>query len=400
MKKEINPSTSLRINSEHGRTIKNLSKVVNRLSEAIKNKERIVLYGDADPDGVCSVIILQESLEAFNLKPVQIYFPDREEEGYGINKKALKILSRHTPALFIALDCGIGNAEEVDLANKMGFEVMIIDHHKVLPKIPKASIICDPKQEGDNFPFKELSTGGIVYKISKVLFSSFGKEYEPERFLELAAIATLADLMPLKDENKKLVEEGISALNYTKRAGLEALIKTTQFENLDLREVRQKIIAPLNASGPEDNLTEAYLILIEKDPERAKERAENLIKKAKFRKQEINRIYYEVKKRVSPSQEIIFQGDEEWGLVFLGTVASLVCHEYKKPIFLFKKGKKESPGAVRTPKGIDGVKAMISCAYLLNTYGGHPLASGFRIENKNLEKFKVCLLEYFKKLKI
>jgi len=379
--------------------IKNLKRIANRILEAIKNQEKVILYSDADPDGVCAAIILKESLEQLGLNPAKIYFPDREKEGYGILKSALIELAKYSPAIFVTLDCGIGNAKEVALVNEMGFEVIIIDHHEPLPEFPPASIICDPKQKEDTYPFKELATTSIVYKLSRLLFSSLEREYRPERFLELTALATLADQMPLRGENRKLVKEGILALQFTERVGLQALMKLTNFEDSNQIEARQKIIAPLNASGTEDHSNEAYLLLVEDNFERAKKRAQKLLEKVKLRRTEIRRIYQEVEKRIDPSQSIIFEGDESWPLVFLGAVASRICYKYEKPVFLFKKNSKESPGAVRMPEGLNGVKAMIECRKVLKTYGGHPPAAGFRLKNENLEKFKECLIEYFKNLK-
>jgi len=381
--------------------IKNLKKVANRILEAVKNKEKVILYGDADPDGVASVIILKETLDALGSPPIQIYFPDREKEGYGITEVALKILAKKAPALLITLDCGIGNVREVEIAKKIGFEVIIIDHHKMLPEVPKASIICDPKQKGDKYPFKELATAGISYKLSKILFSSVGKSYRLEKFLELVAIATLADQMPLLQDNEKLVKEGILALNFTERKGLKSLMEETQFGSSSIKEVRRKILPPLNAALATGSLNEAYLLLIEKDPKKAKEGAKKLIEKAELRREEIKSIFWELEERIlkrgKAPQRIIFEGDESWPLIFLGSVASRICQKYKKPVFLFKKGKEESPGAVRTPKGLDGVKMMINCRQLLITYGGHPLAAGFRIKNENLQSFKECLFKYFKR---
>lgn len=375
--------------------IKNLKKTAERILAALLNKENIILYGDADPDGISSVVILKETLEALGGKPSCVYFPDREKEGYGIHQEALRKLERYAPALFLALDCGMGNVQEVGLAKKMRFEVIIIDHHKPLPETPKASIICNPKQKDDQYPFKWLATVGIVYKLSKLLCSISKKQFRAEKFLELAALATLADLMPLEDENEKMVQEGILALKFTERPGLKALMKVNKVKNFDLKEVRQKIVSPLNAGETKDSLNETYLLLIEKDLKKAQGIAENLIEKLNLRKEEIKRIVGEIEERLDLSQKIIFEGDESWPLVFLGPVASRICQKYKKPVFLFRKGKKESPGAVRMPEGQDGVKAMMSCSKLLKTYGGHPPAAGFRIKNENLEKFQNCLIKYF-----
>jgi len=375
--------------------IKNLKKIANRILKAVEGKERIIIYGDSDPDGVGSVIILEEALKDLGLSPAAIYFPDREKEGYGVNKTALKYLEKKAPALFITLDCGIGNIEEVEIAKQMGFEVIIIDHHKMLPQIPKASIICDPKQKGDKYPFKELATAGIAYKLVKLLFSLTGEDYKPEKFLELAALSTLADMMILENDNEKIVREGVLALNFTQRPGLIALMDLTDFKNWDTQEVRRKLISPLNAGQTKRHLNEAYSLLVEKDLKKAKSKAKRLMKKAEKKGEEISRVTQEVEEGLNQNQEVIFEGKEDWSLVWLGPAASRLCQRFGKPVFLFKKGEKESPGAVRMPKGLDAVKAMISCKELLKTYGGHPLAAGFRIKNGNIKKFKKCLIKYF-----
>lgn len=379
--------------------IKNLKKAASRILEAAASKEKIILYGDADMDGVASVIILKESLEILGNSPIRVYFPDREKEGYGINKSALKFLGKFAPALLITLDCGIGNVKEVDLAKKIGFEVIIIDHHEVLSQVPKASIIVNPKQKEDKYPFKGLACAGIVYKLSKLLLFLAEQKYHSEKFLELVLLATLYDKMPLREENEKFIKEGIISLNYTDRKGLKFLIKKTSFKNIGLEEIWQKIIFPLNAAGLENHLNEAYLLLIENNKSKAEKLVNFLIKKSEQKKIEIERIFKEVEERIQFKEKspLIFEGNKDWSLVLLGSIVSRVCQIYKKPTFLFKKGKNDSPGTVRMPKGLDGVKAMTSCKDLLITYGGHAPAAGFRVKNKNLEKFKDCLIKYFEK---
>lgn len=378
--------------------IKNLKKAAKRILEAAVSKEKIIIYGDADMDGVSSVIILKEALEILGNSPVQIYFPDREKESYGLNEKALKFLKKFSPALLITLDCGIGNVKEVDLAKKMGFEVIIVDHHEALEEIPKALIIVDPKQPEDKYPFKGLACTGIAYKLSKLLLSLANQKYHPEKFLELVLLATLYDKVPLKDENEKFVEQGIEALSYTKREGLKILIEKTSFKEPGLEEIQRKIIFPLSAAVLKKHLSEAYLLLIENNKSKAEKLVDVLIKKSEQKRKETEKIFKEVEKRIQFKENnlIVFEGDKDWSLVLLGSVASRICRIYRKPNFLFKKGKTESPGTVRMPKEFDAVKAMTSCKDLLITYGGHTLAAGFRLKNENLEKFENCLIEYFK----
>ena len=190
--------------------IKNLKKAANRILKAVKNKENIILYGDNDLDGATSVIVLKEAITTLGAKISAVYFPDREHEGYGITKQALKKLKIFSPGLLIVLDCGISNFKEIKLAKKIGFNVIVVDHHKVLGKVPEADIVVDPKQNSDTYPFKEFAATGIVFKLTELLLKNKMSSNLRKSFMELVALATIADMMPQIDENKTFIEEGLS----------------------------------------------------------------------------------------------------------------------------------------------------------------------------------------------
>ncbi len=377
--------------------IKNLKKAAERIKKAIKNKENIILYADADLDGTCSLLILEETIKNLGGEVKAIYFPDREEEGYGINEKALDYLKRYSPALFIALDCGISNFKEIEKAKELGFEVIIIDHHKILEKLPKADIIVDPRQKGERYPFKEFATCGIVFRLSALLLGKKLTGLLENNFIELVALATLADLMPQVKDNKFFIEKGLEVLGKTYRPALRAFLKLNEVNNP--KEAIHKIISVLSAGEVKDNLTEAYLLLKEKDEKKAEKLVLELTEKNKEKHERIREIVKEVEERIlkKPGKKIIFEGDKEWPLAFTGPVASKICNLYKKPTFIYKKGDKISRGAVRTPKGIDSVEAMKACSVFLITFGGHPQASGFTLSNENLINFENCLIKYFEK---
>ena len=184
--------------------IKNIKKAAERIKKAIKKKERIIIYGDADMDGASSVIILKECIMSLGGEVSAVYFPDRETEGYGINKNALDYLKKYAPALFITVDLGIGNFEEVKLAKRLGFEVMIVDHHEVLKKLPSASIIVNPKRKDDKYPFKEFAAAGVVFKLAEALMDKKMTPVLRNNFLELAGLATVADMMIEEEDNIEL----------------------------------------------------------------------------------------------------------------------------------------------------------------------------------------------------
>ena len=343
-------------------------------------------------DGVCSVIILKETIVSAGAENYTVYFPDREIEGYGINKKALSSLK--SPALLVALDCGIGNVKEVDLANKMGFEVVIIDHHEPLAEYPKASIIVDPKQRGDKYPFKEFANVGLVFKLAEQIL----KMSEPLRrsFLELVAMATIADMMSRIEDNEEMIIEGMGYLEKSWRPGIQALFGLYDFRNLTLMEKIIKVNSLLNISDIKDGLPLAYRLLTESDMKKAEKISESLLEKGAERKRMIQEIIREVEERILMKNEnIVFEGDESWGLILLGVAAAVLSKNTKKPVFLYRKYDKDSQGSIRAPDGFNTVEAMKSCSKLLSTYGGHPKASGFKISNKNLNKFRDCLINYF-----
>jgi single-stranded-DNA-specific exonuclease len=383
--------------------IKNLKKAAERIKKAIKLKENIILYGDADMDGISAVVILKDAIENLEGRIKKIYFPDREKDGYGINKKALSRLKRYSPALLITLDCGIGNFKEVETAKNIGFEVIIIDHHEILGKIPKASIVVDPKQPGDRYPFKQFAAAGLAFRLAELLLSKKMSSALRVGFLELAAMATIADMMPLLEDNEKIVKEGLNSLKESWRPGLRALFdvgsaKIDLFNYLSLSQQASKINSLLNISDIEDGLPTTFRLLTASKSEKAKKTAEKLFEKAVRKKEKIQEIISFLEdKIVKDKSPIVFEGSPKWRLILLGTAASVLCQKCRKPVFLYIKKSKESPGSARGPQGFNVVEAMKRCSDMLVTYGGHPQAGGFRIKNENLERFKERLIKYFKK---
>lgn len=386
--------------------IKNLKKVAQRIFKAIKNKEKIILYGDADLDGATSVIILAETIKNLTGKITTIYFSDRETEGYGITEIGLDYLKKFAPALIIALDLGIGNFREIKLAKKLGFGVIVIDHHEVLKTLPEAEIIVNPKQKGDKYPFKGLATAGISFKLSEVILKEKLTENLRKNFLELVALATVADMMPKEEENKNFIEEGLFYLEKSWRPGIQAFLEEESLNHYsDLRQRVSKIISILNIRDVESKIPASFRVLTATSLEEAKETIKKLVAKVGIKRERINQIVEEIEQRTSlmeirsPLREegtVIFEGDSAFEFALISPVASILCQKYQKPTFIFKKLEEESQGTVRTPPEINSVSLMEKCKKYLLSYGGHPQASGFRIKNENLEKFKECLISNLK----
>ena len=375
--------------------IKNLKKAAQRIAKAVKNKERIILYGDADLDGASSVIILEEAIKNLGGKVSAVYFPDRETEGYGITETGLEFLKDKAPALLVTVDCGIGNFKEVKSAQSLGFEVIILDHHEVLDKLPEADIVVDPKQKGDKYPFKKLAATGLVFKLIEVLLNKKMTESLRRNFLELVALATLADMMPREADNEIFIEQGLSSLEKTFRPGISIFLEEEIIRDLpSLNQKVSKIISILNIRDIEDRLPASFRLLTSPTPEKVKEIIKKLLEKNKLRKEKIEVMVQEVESKIlNKSEPVIFEGNDSFEMILMSSVASIICKEYQKPTFIYKKMEEESQGTVRTPADINSVALMKKCSGCLLTFGGHPQASGFRIKNENLEKFKECLIK-------
>jgi len=377
--------------------IKNIEKAAERIKKAVLNKERIILYGDSDLDGISSVVILEEAIKNLGGKVDSVFFPDRENDGYGININILNILKNKTPALFITLDLGIGNIEEIKEAKKMGFEVIVIDHHETLHGKPDTPIIVDPTQDDDDYPFKGLANVGITFKLCKEILGDKISKSLKNSFLELTALGTIADMVPQTDDNEEIIEQGLRSLKNTFRPALRAFLDILG-EGVVFEGSLQKIISALNAAESKNYQNDSYFLLTSSSSEECKKIAEELLLKNKYKQRQVKEIIQEVERRANRKSEesIIFEGDPAWKLTLAGSVASVTSQKYEKPAFIFKRGDKESCGSVRNPKGTNSVKAMKTCADFLMTYGGHAQASGFRIKNEHLDRFKECLNEYFK----
>jgi single-stranded-DNA-specific exonuclease len=375
--------------------IKNLKKAADRIKAAVENKERIILYGDADLDGTTSVIILDEAIKNLGGQTSAVYFPNRETQGYGINQAGLNFLKKYAPALLVSLDLGIGNIKEVEIAKKMGFEVIIVDHHEILDSLPKAKIVVDPKQKGDR-TFKGLANVGITFKLVELILGDKMTENLRKNFLELVALATIADMMPREEENEIFITEGLRNLEQTWRPGLQAFFETGYFDLLPLSQKVAKMIQVLNTRDVENEEPASFRLLTNHSLEECKDMVRRLLAKAEQKREKIDKISQDIEKRMHLASPLIFEGDTEWEFYYLSAAASILSQKHKKPTFLYKKLQDESQGTVRMPTGGNAVAMMKKCKKYLLTFGGHPMAAGFRVKNENLENFKTCLLKQLK----
>ncbi len=365
--------------------------------KAAESKERIILYGDADMDGACSVIILKEALMSLGKEVTQVYFPDREKEGYGFTDSALDYLGDYAPALIVILDCGISNFEEIKKAGEMGFEIILVDHHEPLDKLPEASLIVDPKQEKDEHPFKYYANVGLAFELAKALLGKKLTNNLERSFLELAAMATIADMVPRVDKNEEIINKGLKTVEASWRPGLQALFDLEPFEDLSLSVKIDKINSIMNVRRGKDGMPDSYKILICPDRKKADRTAKRLYKKSLERKEQVANMVEEVEEKIfgKGTDPVVFEGSPEWELTLMGVAAGRLVKKVEKPVFLYQEKNGEIQGSIRAPSALNVVEAMKNCDSHLLTYGGHPQAAGFRTKKEEAEKFKKCLFDYF-----
>ena len=379
--------------------IKNIEKVSDRIKRAIKDDEKIILYGDADLDGTASVVILKESIEAIRGAVFYIYFPDRgDKEGYGLNNGALQIIKEKSgdrKILLIVMDCGITNFNETIVAKKLGIDIIIIDHHQPHKELPEADIIICPKQKDDKYPFKDFSNAGIIFKLAEEILGNSFSEFRAG-FSELAALATIADMMKQESDNKEIIDEGLRSLLVTSRLGLKSFWDANLFKKEEtIRDVAQKIVSLCSASEVIEHKTEIFYLLTLRE----KKEIDKIISRLSEKIEEKHRrILVMAEEAISQTEvgSMVFYGKDDWEVRYIGSAASKVENEISRPVFLYKHGKTTSRGAVRVPPGLNAVDMMSKSSDILISYGGHPPAAGFNIKNKNLNEFKNRLIQYYK----
>lgn len=389
--------------------IKNIDKASLRIRQAVEKGEQIVIFGDSDLDGIASMVIVKESIdnlvsilsakEKKSFPKILVLSPDRKNEGYGLNVTALQFIKNKTKkGLLILLDCGITNFDEIDEAKNSGFSVIVIDHHKVIDKIPDADIVVDPKQPDDDYPFKDYANVGLAFRLSQELLKEKMSPMLERSFLELVALATISDMMPEVGENSEMIEEGLKNIQTSDRPAIRSLFNLLNPMDFNsLRDMILKVNSALNSSAISEHVPKPYLFLTESDFNKAEETAEELLQESRNKQRQTASLVEILEKTVlgKPVSNIIFEGSPNWESEYLGATASRLVNIFDKPVFLYRKGKDVSRGTVRLPKDLDAVKAMESCKELLVMFGGHAPAAGFTIKNENLDEFRDCLNKYF-----
>ena len=374
-----------------------MQKAVGRINEAIENEEKILVYGDYDADGITSTVLLVETLISMGAN-VSSYIPNRFEEGYGPNKEAFTKIINSGISLIITVDNGIAGVEEVKLANELGCDVIITDHHKIQDTIPDAYAIIHPEHPDGNYPFKKLAGVGVAFKLAHALLEIF-----PDFLLDLVAIGTIADMVSITDENRIFVKQGLELLNEDPRIGLKMLLELSSIDTkIDEQTVGFYIAPKLNSMGRMDSAKLGLTFLMAEDPVTAKSLAEQIEQYNIERKKVTEDIVKDVINKIENSDKkeknvIMVSGEYHEGV--LGIVASNIVERYQKPVFIMNEKDGVLKGSARSIFDFNIYVAMNKISDLFLAFGGHTLAAGFSFEQSNFEKIEDFLDNEFEEFK-
>jgi single-stranded-DNA-specific exonuclease len=373
---------------------------VERIRLAIERSERVVVYGDYDIDGITASAVLIECLNATGLE-VSSYIPDRFEEGYGINQAALEQLQREGAQLVISVDCGITSVDEAAWAHENGLDLIITDHHAVPDILPQAIAVLNPKRPDDSYPFKELAGVGVAFKLVQALKFSLGllPNGQEKWLLDLVAMGTICDVVPLIDENRVLASYGLRVLSRTRRVGIRALgeVGGVNLDNITAYDVGYVLGPRMNAAGRLEHASRSLELVLTTDKIRAVEIARELEMLNQQRRADQAKILAKAEAMANDYEDdnVIVLVDSEWSHGVVGIVASKLAEKRHKPVLLAQLLGETIKGSARSVPGYNMVEALRSKAQLLTRFGGHFYAAGYTLPLANLGSLRTALNDYY-----
>ena len=381
-----------------------MTEAVARLGHALRHGERIAVYGDFDVDGVAATALLVSALQALGGQAFP-FIPDRFSEGYGLNEAALGRLSREGTQLVVTADCGIRSVAEIEYASALGLPVIITDHHSVPDPLPQALVIINPKMSASDYPFRDLSGVGVAYRVAEALFRTEGgrqgakhASLDPGCFLDLVALGTVADVVPLIGENRTLVRLGLAQLRASPRVGVGALVAVCglAIKDVDSQAVAFRLAPRLNAAGRLEHASLAYELLMTRSPERAQELSHQLNRINQERQHLLSEQVEEARALLegATQERILIVDGPAFHEGIVGLVASRLVEEFYRPTLVMRQEKGFARGSARSIEGFHITEALDACKDLLLRYGGHARAAGFSLRTEALPAFRERLRGY------
>ena len=370
---------------------------VNRIIKAIDEKEKVIIYGDYDVDGITSITVLKKFLKDRGLD-VDSYIPNRLDEGYGLNKNAIDSIVKQKYSLMITVDCGISGLEEVDYANSLGLDTVITDHHEPAETLPKALAVVDAKRKDNKYPFNQLAGVGVVFKVIQAISKRFNlEEKEYLKYLDLVCVGTISDIVPLVDENRVISKLGLKLVAVTRNIGLKALLKSTGAKTVDSSTISFCVAPRVNACGRLGYEQEALELFLTDNIVKAEEIARRLNKYNSERQQKEVKIFNEAIEMIEQGEKnknCIILGKENWHHGVIGIVSSKVTEMYYKPSILICFEDDEGKGSGRSIQGFDLHEALGKCQKHIERFGGHSMAIGITIKKSEFDEFKQDVEKY------
>lgn len=384
-----------------------MEKAVKRIKEASLKKQKIVIYGDYDIDGLSASCVLYNAFEAFGFKDVEVYIPNRFIEGYGLTIGSVDRIKEMQADLIVTVDTGSLSHKEVDHANSLGIDVIITDHHNVADQHPKAIAVINPKRKDHSYPYRDFAGVGVAFKLVQALMTELkGLDNGQEKWLlDFVALGTVCDIVPLSGENRMLVSYGLKVLKVSKREGIKALIASSGIDlsNINTFDIGFKIGPRLNATGRLKTARLALDILLTKDLRSALDMAEelnNLNNERKLIQEKILK-QAEIEAEKQSDLKVLVVSQTGWNHGVIGIVASKLVEEFKKPTYILEemagglsKGSARSYGDFSVGEGIKYASRVIEKG------GGHKLAAGVTLKTDNIPNFRNLVNEYYETLKL
>ena len=378
--------------------MKGMKLAVERIESALQNKETIGVFADYDADGVPGLALLYETLKKMGLGVIS-YIP-RREQGYGLNVEGIELFLKEKVTLMITVDLGIRNIKEVAYAKDRGIDTIIVDHHEQANVLPDA-IILNPKQKGDKYPFRELAGCGVAFKFAEAISKKtklINIAYL-KWLLDLVAIATICDVVPLVDENRIFAKFGLIVLQKTKRIGLEKLYQVAGFDRnlIDTYTVGFQIGPRLNAPGRMDHANKSFYLLVSEDEKESMILATKLDQINRQRQAELERVLAEAEKKVQKNllyqKRVILVEGKDWPHGIIGLVAGKLMEQFSRPAIVCERREKDFRGSARSIDAFNIIEALEESKQFLSSYGGHAKAAGLTFEQEHLSNLYDELLK-------
>lgn len=381
-------------------TLPDMHLAAERIVQAISRRETVMVHGDYDVDGVTSTALMVRFLSKLGAD-VQYFIPHRQINQYGLNADAISAAARSGATLVLALDCGVTALEPVALGRRLGLDMVIIDHHEPAESLPDATAVVDPKRHDSHYPERDLASVGLCFKTASAVCTllDISHEYLQRAFLDLVALGTVADVVPLLGENRTLTFHGLTLLSQTRKVGLQALLRSCSLSGpLRAQDVAFRLAPRINAVGRMGDATEALELMLTEDTEEATRLALRLEAANRERQREQESAYREALAMLAedPDREldrVLVLANPGWHIGVVGIVASKILERHGRPCIMLVEDGEEARGSARSLEGFDIARALGACSDSLLRYGGHALAAGLALRSEHLDSLRSRLNE-------